>query len=264
MVRPFLTFFGLLALGIPVLEPIGRSGCAGISVSTAEAREARAGPDRITLEAIVAAIPRTERCLDRKIYRATALYRVERVLEGTYRDKTVLVLHRCPEIPRGPSRYGRGEAGAIKPGRIHRLTLERLPDDKLKQVRNLTDPFVDDRRPRYKALRTDRGVKPPRFVVVVSGGVGTNLKLVFDARSVTVGRGGGNDVRLGDPAVSRRHLLLEVRGDKAQVRDLGSRSGTRINDKLVTKPQKITYRDRIQVGPYSLKVSLFMSAEEPE
>lgn len=250
MVRPFLTFGGSL---------IVFSGLLMIT-ATAEAREhEKAGPGPIKLEATVAMMPRTEPCLDRKINRATALYRVERVLKGTFRDKTVLVVHRCPEIPRGPSRYGRGEARALKPGKIHILTLEPLPDQELIKVKNLNDPFVDDRRPRYKALRTDRGSWPPKIVVGVSGGVGTKLKLVFDARAVTVGRGGGNDVMLGNPAVSGRHLLLEVEGDKVQVRDLGSRTGTLINGRLVTKPHKITYRDRIQIGPYSLKVSLFLS-----
>ncbi|HWG63252.1 MAG TPA: FHA domain-containing protein [Streptosporangiaceae bacterium] len=52
----------------------------------------------------------------------------------------------------------------------------------------------------------------------------------------TVGRGGGVDVHLGDPSVSRLHAEIVRRGPYAYVTDLGlSRNGTRVNGRLVAR-----------------------------
>jgi FHA domain-containing protein len=52
----------------------------------------------------------------------------------------------------------------------------------------------------------------------------------------TVGRGGGVDVRLADPSVSRLHAEIIRRGPYAYVADLGlSRNGTRVNGRLVAR-----------------------------
>ena len=46
----------------------------------------------------------------------------------------------------------------------------------------------------------------------------------------TIGRGGGVDIRLSDPSVSRLHAEIIRRGPYAYVADLGlSRNGTRVN-----------------------------------
>ena len=50
----------------------------------------------------------------------------------------------------------------------------------------------------------------------------------------TIGRGGGVDIRLSDPSVSRLHAEIIRRGPYAYVTDLGlSRNGTRVNGRLV-------------------------------
>jgi FHA domain len=52
----------------------------------------------------------------------------------------------------------------------------------------------------------------------------------------TIGRGGGVDIRLGDPSVSRLHAEIIRRGPYAYVTDLGlSRNGTRVNGRLVAR-----------------------------
>lgn len=61
---------------------------------------------------------------------------------------------------------------------------------------------------------------------------------VFRLRSdvTTVGRGGGVDVRLYDPSVSRLHAELVRRGPYVYVVDLGlSRNGTRVNGRPVAR-----------------------------
>lgn len=52
----------------------------------------------------------------------------------------------------------------------------------------------------------------------------------------TIGRGGGVDIRLSDPSVSRLHAEIIRRGPYVYVTDLGlSRNGTRVNGRLVAR-----------------------------
>ncbi len=53
---------------------------------------------------------------------------------------------------------------------------------------------------------------------------------------MTVGRGSGVDIRLGDPSVSRLHAEVVVRGPFVYVSDLGlSTNGTRVNGRPIAK-----------------------------
>ena len=49
----------------------------------------------------------------------------------------------------------------------------------------------------------------------------------------TIGRDEGNDLVIGDPAISRRHALIKVQGDECLVLDLGSRGGTKVGAKTL-------------------------------
>ena len=227
-------------------------------------------PERLRVQATLAELPKTPPC-DRRTVTVTARYRVEQILgTGTLPDRTLLVVHRCPEFARGPSRYGRGTAPALRVGQVHLMTLQRRDE-----VHVTVDRFSTDTRPRYDALLTDIAPESPRVVVVVQGGAGTAHKLSFDGTTVSVGRAPDCDVLLSDVRVALRHLRLDVeqvraatarRGaaangdteeDKVVVQDLGSSSGTRVNGKRITHPTPLTHKDRIEIGPYVLNVSLF-------
>lgn len=53
---------------------------------------------------------------------------------------------------------------------------------------------------------------------------------------MTVGRGAGVDIRIGDPSVSRLHAEVVVRGPFVYVSDLGlSTNGTRVNGRPIAK-----------------------------
>ncbi len=53
---------------------------------------------------------------------------------------------------------------------------------------------------------------------------------------MTVGRGSGVDIRIGDPSVSRLHAEVVVRGPFVYVSDLGlSTNGTRVNGRPIAK-----------------------------
>ena len=75
-----------------------------------------------------------------------------------------------------------------------------------------------------------------------SGRVIAQLALSEADRPYVVGRagdGGGVDLDLPDPDLSRRHLEIRRRGDRIMVRDLGSKNGSRLGDQALP-PQRET------------------------
>jgi general secretion pathway protein E len=64
---------------------------------------------------------------------------------------------------------------------------------------------------------------------------------------VTIGRQVGNLVALEDDRVSRFHAVIERRGDEVWVKDLGSRNGTRVNNKPVVE-WKLAVGDVLLIG----------------
>lgn len=238
--------------------------CRHLSVLSALLFLLHAGPlqakstpkSSLKVKATLVVLPRSPACQD-NITHVTSLYRVDRVLEGTLEDKTALVVHRCPRIPRGQPRYGKGNAPGLWKGQTHLLTLRPLEPRRI--PKDLIDPFTDDDRPRYAALQTDLAPKLPYIVVVVSGGGGTSHRLVFNADQVSVGRAADVDVLLADPSVALRHLRLVFKDERIRILPLGA--DIQLNGKPLAEPRWITSRDRVQLGPYTLKVSLFLAKE---
>jgi hypothetical protein len=62
---------------------------------------------------------------------------------------------------------------------------------------------------------------------------------------VTIGRGGGNTVKVTDGAVSRRHVKIAISSERAEprltVEDLGSTNGTRVNDAAIQPASPTTF-----------------------
>lgn len=69
-----------------------------------------------------------------------------------------------------------------------------------------------------------------------------------------VGRDQECEVVLNDTSVSRRHARLAVKGPSVIVEDLGSKNGTHVNGKRITKPTAIESGDEITFG--SVKTSI--------
>jgi len=61
-------------------------------------------------------------------------------------------------------------------------------------------------------------------------------------------------LRFNDPAVSRRHFEIRVDNGRAEIEDLGSTNGTKLNRQTVAKATPLKHRDRIQVGGRELTV----------
>ena len=99
------------------------------------------------------------------------------------------------------------------------------------------------------------------YIIVLAGSnVGEMYKIGGDA--VTLGRGGGADVRLVDEGISRFHCRIRLDGDSLVVEDLDSRNGTYLNGERI---DKVTLEDgdKIQLGRTTvLKFSFHDQLEE--
>jgi transcriptional regulator with GAF, ATPase, and Fis domain len=77
-------------------------------------------------------------------------------------------------------------------------------------------------------LGRDEVLEFPRFALRVVRGPDAGSRVDFERRSVEIGADPRSDLRLTDPTVSRHHCVLEVGAQGYELRDLGSRNGTRI------------------------------------
>lgn len=77
--------------------------------------------------------------------------------------------------------------------------------------------------------------------------------------TITIGRTEGNDLRLDDPSVSRRHarVLVEWDGDERQtlIEDAGSSYGTTVDGEAVSGPRVLGPGARITIGETGLRVA---------
>jgi hypothetical protein len=84
-------------------------------------------------------------------------------------------------------------------------------------------------------------------------GPGVNRILQFDQDIVKVGRMKSMHVAIEDAAMSRMHSVIERQADGFDIIDLGSTSGTLVNDKRVTKA-RLKQGDVIRYGAFRLHV----------
>jgi len=70
-----------------------------------------------------------------------------------------------------------------------------------------------------------------------------------------IGRDRSCDVILFDKKCSRRHCRIIKKGRYYSIEDLGSRNGTFVNRKRITKPRSIREGDRIHIGSTTLTLS---------
>ena len=96
----------------------------------------------------------------------------------------------------------------------------------------------------------------------------TGRTVVFDApgEAITVGRTGGNGVRLTHPYVAPRHLAVRYRNGRFTVLDLGSESGTIVGGELLPSRSERTVDvgEVIEIGPLSLTLEEVLDVEVHE
>jgi len=70
---------------------------------------------------------------------------------------------------------------------------------------------------------------------------------------VVIGRDVENvDLHLDHPTVSRRHAVFHG-GDSPAIQDLGSTNGTYCNGRLVSGKHRLSFNDRVEIGPYLMR-----------
>lgn len=78
---------------------------------------------------------------------------------------------------------------------------------------------------------------------------GEVVRQAFDSVCLRAGRSDANAICLrNDPSISRHHIEFTREANRYFVRDVGSRSGTRVNGSLITGPVELRRGDRIAIG----------------
>lgn len=101
-----------------------------------------------------------------------------------------------------------------------------------------------------------------RATLTILGGWDTGLVVVLDRPETTLGRCSGATVSIDEPSISRSHAtVVRTKDGQHVLRDLGSRNGTFVNGRSVTRA-RLRSGDRIQLG--SDLLLLFSLVDEDE
>jgi hypothetical protein len=100
------------------------------------------------------------------------------------------------------------------------------------------------------AVLEDVGVKGPALVVR-SGGGRAGETFPLEGERTMIGRSPDCEIFLDDVTVSRKHAVLQRRGNTFEIEDLGSLNGTFVNRRRVEKGE-LTHNDELQIGKYRL------------
>ncbi|MBC8531378.1 FHA domain-containing protein [Gehongia tenuis] len=72
-----------------------------------------------------------------------------------------------------------------------------------------------------------------------------------------IGRGRSCDVNVEDASISRSHCRIYFKQGKWYVEDAGSRNGTFLNGKKVSRPKRIYHRDILKLGDVEFDMTLY-------
>lgn len=92
----------------------------------------------------------------------------------------------------------------------------------------------------------------PMFVVIEEGPLEGRV-MVIDGDEQVLGRRENSDLVLPDPHVSRAHAVVRRQSGAVWLEDLGSTSGTFVNDEQVTGSQALRHGDTVRFGPVATR-----------
>jgi predicted Zn finger-like uncharacterized protein len=92
--------------------------------------------------------------------------------------------------------------------------------------------------------------KDKRFSLAVIQGAATGQIFQVTKTRTTLGRA-GSDINLDDPEASRQHAVVEILGDHAIVRDMGSTNGTFVDMQRIEQ-QVLTNQMEFRIGSHVL------------
>ena len=85
---------------------------------------------------------------------------------------------------------------------------------------------------------------------------GENRAWTIEDLPQRIGRSSSNLVQVLDSSVSREHAELARDGSRVTIRDLGSRTGTRVNGQVAASPVEVKPGDTIEAGHVLIRVGL--------
>lgn len=90
--------------------------------------------------------------------------------------------------------------------------------------------------------------------LIVSGPETSETLDLSPGKTIVIGRQSGNDVRLNNPIVSRRHAQVECTPASCQVTDLGSANGTSLDGQPLeaNAPAQMKNGSKIEIGPFQI------------
>src|ERR1700691_2215442 len=95
-----------------------------------------------------------------------------------------------------------------------------------------SDPVQEEITKAVQSAGSDPASGPASFRLKVVEGFDAGRELCIhggEGSRLLVGKGPTADLKLVDPAVSRRHIALEIENGRLRITDLGSTNGTRID-----------------------------------
>jgi transcriptional regulator with PAS, ATPase and Fis domain len=102
----------------------------------------------------------------------------------------------------------------------------------------------------------DDGVPRAAASLILRHGDRLHVVDLEEGSDVVLGREPGLALVIDDAKVSREHARFGCRGGVVYVEDLGSRNGTRVNDRLLQgEEQRLTSGDVVRIGPVELMVA---------
>ena len=142
-----------------------------------------------------------------------------------------------------------------RPPRLHdesKETLSGVPVEHPTEAEVATAPatVVERRARRETPPQMVRTTAPhrDRATLTVLGGANPGWVTALDRHETTLGRCSSATVSIDDPSISRRHAsVVRSRDGQHVLRDLGSRNGTFVNGRSVTRA-RLSSGDRVQLG----------------
>ena len=102
--------------------------------------------------------------------------------------------------------------------------------------------------------------KDMRFSLAVIAGAQAGTVFQITKPRIYLGRGSAMDVQLRDSEVSRRHAMMEFRGDEATLIDLGATNGTFVEGERIDKVN-LASRSEFTLGSTTLMLIVTHSRE---
>jgi pSer/pThr/pTyr-binding forkhead associated (FHA) protein len=93
-------------------------------------------------------------------------------------------------------------------------------------------------------------------LIVLTPGKWEGKEIPIPIPQFMIGRDPSCHLRPASALISKRHCVLEVRGNKVFLRDFGSTNGTFLNEQSVNAEVEIHDKDQLRVGPIAFRVRL--------